>query len=114
MMMCSGPLTGVFTVSAFAGDVVQVGRDPPAVTPRPPRQVMMCCIPLTGVLAISTFAGDVLQAIFPARRNLAAIVIPVAGTAGVAAVPPLRSGWLTVLKGYVVSLHSSKVFRGVA
>jgi hypothetical protein len=45
--------------------------------------MLMSAVPISGVLAVFSFAGEILAEIFPTHRNLASIVIPVAGTAGV-------------------------------
>ena len=48
--------------------------------------ILMGSIPLSGVFVVFNFAGEILAEIFPAHRNLASIVIPVAGAVGVAIV----------------------------
>ena len=45
--------------------------------------ILMSAVPLSGVLAVFSFAGDILEQIFPTYRNLASILIPVAGSVGV-------------------------------
>lgn len=47
---------------------------------------LMAAVPLSGVLVVGTFAGEIIGGIFPAHRNAAAVVLPVAAAAGVAAV----------------------------
>ncbi len=46
----------------------------------------MSSVPLSGVLVVSNFAGEIFSGIFPAHRNLATIMLPIAAGVGVAAV----------------------------
>ena len=55
----------------------------PRVVPIVLATILMCAVPLSGVLAVFSFAGDILEQIFPTYRNLASILIPVAGSVGV-------------------------------
>ena len=47
-------------------------------------QVLMAAVPLSGVLVVGTFAGEIIGGIFPAHRNAAAVVLPLAAAVGVA------------------------------
>ena len=48
--------------------------------------ILMSSVPLSGVLVISNFAGEIFSNIFPAHRNLATVMLPIAAGVGVAAV----------------------------
>ena len=44
--------------------------------------LLMSSVPLSGVCVVFSFAGDILDGIFPTKRNLAALFIPLAGVCG--------------------------------
>ena len=71
--------------SAEAADAREA-RAPVRICPIIKATVLMAAVPLSGVLVIGTFAGEIIGGIFPAHRNAAAVVLPLAAAVGVGVV----------------------------
>ena len=59
------------------------GPGPARLQPILLASVIMASVPLSGVLVVALFAGELLDKVFPAHRNAAAVVLPVAAGVGV-------------------------------
>ena len=67
-----------------AGASPKEARPPVRLWPIVVATVLMAAVPLSGVLVVGTFAGEIIGGIFPAHRNAAAVVLPLAAAVGVA------------------------------